>query len=88
MPLASVHELLRLQRRVRAEIPRIATPLLVAHGMHDRTARPADAREILGAVASQVAEWLPLEDSGHVATVDHDGPRLAKAVADFLDRWR
>jgi carboxylesterase len=88
MPLASVHELLRLQRRVRLVLPRIATPILVAHGLHDHTASPEDAQEILRSVGSEVAEWLPLEASAHVATVDHDGPRLAQAVAEFLDRWR
>jgi carboxylesterase len=88
MPLASIHELLRLQRRVRSALAQIATPILVAHGLHDNTASPEDAQEILRSVSSEVSEWLPLEASGHVASVDHDGPRLASAVAEFLDRWR
>jgi carboxylesterase len=86
MPLAAVHELLRLQRRVRAALPRVEAPLLVAHGAHDRTAHPDDAREILARVASPEREHLVLEASGHVASVDHDGPRLAAAAAAFLGR--
>lgn len=86
MPLASVHELMRLQRRVRAGLARVTAPLLVAHGAHDRTARPADAEEILARVSSEVRESLVLDDSGHVVPVDHDGPRLARAVVDFLKR--
>jgi carboxylesterase len=74
MPLASVHELIRLQRRV------------VAHGSHDVTAHPDDARTIVARVGSRVRELLLLEDSGHVVPVDHGGPRLARAVAEHLVR--
>jgi len=84
MPLASVHELLRLQRRVLAGLRRVTAPILVAHGVHDGTAHPDDARAILAGVASEERELLLLEDSAHVVTVDHGGPRLARAAADHL----
>ena len=87
MPLAAVHELLRLQRRVRALLPRVAAPLLVAHGAHDRTADPEDSREILERVASREREHLRLEASGHVVPVDVDGPQLAAATVEFLRRY-
>jgi len=86
MPLTSVHELMRLQRRVREALPRVRAPLLVAHGAHDRTANPADARAILERVASPKRELLWLEDSGHVVPVDRDGPALAEAAAEFAMR--
>lgn len=86
MPLASVHQLVRLQRRVRVALPRVQSPLLVAHGAHDVTADPADAARIVGAVGSGVRRQLLLEDSAHVVPVDHDGPRLAREVVAFLDR--
>ena len=84
MPLASVHELIRLQARVEAALPRITAPILVAHGRHDHTVNPADAEEIASRVASEQSEVLYLEQSGHVATVDYDGEKLATAVATFL----
>ncbi len=87
MPLHAVHELQRLQARVRAGLGRVRAPILVAHGAHDRTANPSDARAIYDAVASTDKELLVLDASAHVATVDHDGPRLAHAVADFLGRF-
>jgi carboxylesterase len=87
MPLAAVHELLRLQRRVLALLPRIESPLLVAHGALDRTAHPDDAREILARVASREREHLLLEASGHVVTVDVDGPRLSAAAVSFVRRF-
>ncbi len=86
MPLASLQQLGRLQRRVRALLPRVEAPLLVAHGALDGTAKPADAREILAGVGSREKELLILPSSGHVVPVDVDGPELARAAADFLAR--
>jgi carboxylesterase len=86
MPLAAVHELLRLQRRVRGLLPRIEAPLLVAHGARDRTAHPDDAHAILRGVASVEREHLCLEDSGHVVPVDVDAGRFVAAAVAFLLR--
>ena len=85
MPLASVHELMRLQRVVRPRLGRITAPILVAHGAYDRTARPSDAHWIAGEVSSDLRRLLFLERSGHVVPVDFDGPRLARAIADFFE---
>lgn len=84
MPLAAVRQLQHLQRRVRVSLHRVTTPLLVAHGAHDATAKPADAREIVSKVASQERKLLLFEDSAHLVPVDHDGPGLAEAVLRFL----
>ena len=86
MPLASVTELVRLQGVVSADLARISVPILVAHGRHDRTAQPKNAARIHAEVASREKELFYLERSGHVATVDHDGPALALAAADFIAR--
>lgn len=86
LPLRGVHELMRLQGWVRPRLGRVRCPILVAHGAHDTTADPADAREILAGVASERHELLILEGSAHNVAVDHDGPRLAEAAADFLLR--
>jgi carboxylesterase len=87
MPLAAVHEVLRLQRRVRGLLSRIEAPLLVAHGALDRTAHPDDAHSILRSVGSREREYLRLEDSAHVVPVDLDGARLAAAAVEFLRRY-
>ena len=86
MPMASVRQLQRLQRRVRGDLSRVTAPILVAHGARDATADPADARAILESVASRERELLMLPRSGHVVPVDHDGLRLSRAAAEFLAR--
>ena len=88
IPLASVHELIRLQRRVAGSLGRIEAPALVAHGAHDRTAQPGDARRILDGLGSKVKESLVCADSGHVVPVDRDGAALARHVADFMAAQR
>ena len=84
MPLPAVHELVKLQAHVRGQLARVHVPILVAHGVHDATANPADAEEIERSVGSLRRELLLLGDSAHIATVDHDGARLSEAVAVFF----
>ncbi|MBW1882092.1 MAG: alpha/beta fold hydrolase [Deltaproteobacteria bacterium] len=85
-PLDAVAELIALQGDVIPELAAISAPILVAHGEKDRTARPADAQRIHAEVGSRDKELFMLERSGHVVTVDYDGPALARAAADFLGR--
>ncbi|MGH0037093.1 MAG: alpha/beta hydrolase [Myxococcota bacterium] len=84
MPLASVHQLVRLQRWLSPRLSEIRVPTFVAHGVHDRTARPRDARAIHEAIAG--SELLMLERSGHVVPVDYDAPVLAERITRFILR--
>jgi carboxylesterase len=86
MPFDSVRELIALQKEVIPDLAQISAPILVAHGELDRTARPRDARRIHAEVSSTEKELFLLARSGHVVTVDYDGPALARAATDFLTR--
>jgi carboxylesterase len=86
MPLRAVHELQRLQRRVRRRLVRVTAPILVAHGARDRSAHPDDARKIHARVSSAIRELMFFDSSAHVVPVDFDGPRLAEAAGEFLKR--
>ncbi len=86
MPLAAVAQLIALQAEVIPRLGTIEIPAFVAHGRFDRTALPRDALRLHTELASRDKELLFLERSGHVATVDYDGPVLARTAADFLGR--
>jgi carboxylesterase len=86
MPVASVHQLVKLQARVRPLLSRVSAPLLVAHGALDATADPQDALEIEASVSSASCERIELARSGHIVPVDHDGPELCAAITAFLGR--
>lgn len=84
MPLASVHELMRLQRVVARQLKQITQPILIAHGALDHTANPRDAHTILAEVNSGLRELNIYENSGHIVPVDLDRDVLAADVGDFL----
>jgi carboxylesterase len=86
MPLDAVRELIKLGDKVNEDLGSVSAPILVAHGKLDKTARPRDAEKIHREVGSREKELFLLERSGHVASVDYDGPALARATADFLGR--
>lgn len=86
LPLASVHELIKMQKVVRQGLPKITAPVFVGHGALDRTANPRDAREIFAEVNASERALHIGHRSGHVVSVDHDGPEIATAIADFFGR--
>ena len=85
IPLRSVHELTKLQRKVERRLARITAPVLVAQGAHDSTASLTDAHRIAAEVSSDDRRLLVGERSGHVVTVDYDGPRLCGEIASFFE---
>ncbi len=85
IPLRSVYELTKLQRQVEGRLMRITAPILVAQGAHDSTASLRDAHRIAAGVSSDDRRLFVGEHSGHVVTVDHDGPRLCGAIASFFE---
>lgn len=86
IPLGSAHEVMKLQSMLRVRLSNITAPIFVGHGALDKTANPRDARAIFAAVNSDERMLHICERSGHVVSVDHDGPVLALAIADFMQR--
>jgi carboxylesterase len=86
IPLASIHEIAKIQKIVRRGLPKITAPIFVGHGALDRTAKPKDAREIFGEVNASERALHICARSGHVVSVDHDGPAVSQAIAEFLER--
>lgn len=88
MPMASVHELVKLQKLVCGQLARVTAPLFIGHGSLDHTARPADADEIASGTSSHEVVRRFYERSGHVVPVDFDGADLACDIGDFFMRER
>lgn len=79
-------------RQVRRGLPRVRSPLLVMHAERDRTAPPANAREILAKAGSTPKElvMLPVAEDGtshHVLTThcDHRA-RVEELVLGFVGK--
>lgn len=86
VPLHAAHSLRQFLARVDAELPQVTQPLLVLHSRVDHVVSPLDSARILGRVSSQDVTETVLEDSYHVATLDHDAERIFTATDDFIDR--
>lgn len=84
-PVRGVEQLRRLQRDVRRRLPDVRCPVLVATSAEDHVVDPRCSDLVAARVRGPV-ERLALPDSFHVATLDHDAPRLFEAASAFLDR--
>jgi carboxylesterase len=86
MPLASVIELVRLQRVVRGELSRVVQPALLLHGRHDHSVPVSQLDELRNGLGSTQIETHVLEQSWHVITTDVERAEVGRMAADFLDR--
>jgi carboxylesterase len=84
IPTHAGHELIKLQRKVRRDLPRVSCPLLVVHSTGDDQVHPASPREVLDRAGSAVKELVLLHESGHAITVDKEWERVAERTHTFL----
>lgn len=86
VPLHAAHSLRRFFRTVDAELPRVTQPLLLLHSPQDHVVPPADSARILSRVSSTDVREVLLEQSYHVATLDHDAERIFEESWAFVQR--
>lgn len=65
-----------------ARIDTITCPTLVLTSRQDHVVPPSDSEFLVANVAGPV-EHVWLERSYHVATIDHDGPEVARRIVEF-----
>ncbi|MEW5945005.1 MAG: alpha/beta fold hydrolase [bacterium] len=70
IPLSCVEELLEFTGVVRDLLPHVKAPLLVMHGLKDRSLRPSNAQYIYDRAGSEEKEIVLLDNSGHGIVVD------------------
>ncbi|MGQ0632652.1 MAG: alpha/beta hydrolase [Sporichthyaceae bacterium] len=86
IPLKALDSLRQAWDTVRADLPRVTSPLLVMRSMIDHVVEPESARLILSRVSSVDVTEIVLHDSYHVATLDNDAGRIVTASLDFVAR--
>ena len=84
-PWPSLAELFRLSRKVRAQLPQVTSPCLIAHAVEDDIASIANAQLVAARVSAPV-EMLLLKDSYHMITIDRERRTLITHAADFFRR--
>lgn len=85
-PLKAIHSLIRSWPALVTDLPRITAPLIYFRSSEDHVVDEASQPLITGAVSSRDVTVVPLENSYHVATLDHDAPTIFERSADFIAR--
>ncbi|MFC7842202.1 alpha/beta hydrolase [Streptomyces sp. NPDC001046] len=86
VPLHAAHSLRRFFRIVDGELPQVTQPVLLLHSPQDHVVPPADSARILSRVSSTDVTEILLEQSYHVATLDHDADRIHEESLAFIGR--
>ncbi|HSK27820.1 MAG TPA: alpha/beta fold hydrolase [Jiangellales bacterium] len=84
LSLLATHSSLQFLDIVREDLPQVTQPLLHAHSLVDHTIGTIGTEVLRSRVSSTHIVDLPLPDSYHVATLDHDAPEIFRASVDFV----
>ncbi|GAB2740208.1 alpha/beta hydrolase [Streptomyces bullii] len=86
VPLHAAHSLRTFFRIVDRELPQVTQPLLLMRSPRDHVVPPADSARVLSRVSSTDVTEILLEQSYHVATLDHDADRIFEESLAFIGR--
>ncbi|MEV5984087.1 alpha/beta fold hydrolase [Streptomyces sp. NPDC052051] len=86
IPLHAAHSLRTFFQLVDGDLPQVTQPLLLLHSAQDHVVPPADSARVLSRVSSTDVTEVLLEQSYHVATLDHDADRIFDASYAFIGR--
>ena len=84
VPVAALKELFALTAVTRELLPRIVCPTLVLQSRDDHVVPPANGKTIANLVCASRVELVWLDNSYHVATIDHDKDRIVAEVRRFI----
>ncbi|MFF5140893.1 alpha/beta hydrolase [Streptomyces sp. NPDC013157] len=86
VPLHSAHSLRNFFHQVDKELPQVTQPLLLLRSAEDHVVPAVDSARILSRVSSTDVTEVVLEQSYHVATLDHDADRVFEESLAFIGR--
>lgn len=81
-PLNGMKAMLKLNRYIWKELPRVTLPTLIMHSRDDVTVPFENADLVINAISSKDKTLITYDHSGHVLP---DGPEKEKVWADILD---
>ncbi|MEU2153726.1 alpha/beta fold hydrolase [Streptomyces sp. NPDC019396] len=86
VPLHAAHSLRNFLKLVDGELPQVTQPMVLLHSPQDHVVPPVDSARILSRVSSQDVKEILLEQSYHVATLDHDAELIFEESYAFIGR--
>lgn len=85
-PVRSQASLLELMKIVRDGLGEVTCPTLVFTSRQDHVVEPVNGKQIIDGVSSTDTEQVWLEQSFHVAQLDHDAPEIERRTVEFIER--
>jgi carboxylesterase len=86
VPLHAAHSLRTFFRLVDRELPQVTQPVLLLRSARDHVVPAADSARVLSRISSTDVKEVVLEQSYHVATLDHDADRIFEESLAFMAR--
>ena len=86
LPLQPAYSLAKAWTQVRSDLPLVTAPLMLLHSRQDHVVEPSNAALVLAGVSSQDRTEVWLENSFHVATLDHDAELIEERSIEFVHR--
>jgi len=86
VPLRALHSLTRLWQVAVADLGRVTAPALLYRSRVDHVVEALSGRLLRTGASSCEVEERILEESYHVATLDHDAPEIFAGSVDFIRR--
>jgi carboxylesterase len=84
LPTRAMMQLRALWALTRADLRRVAAPVIVFHSTEDHVVEPVNSEILLAGIGSADKTEVLLEDSYHVATLDNDAPRIFAGSAEWI----
>lgn len=86
LPLKGLLQVTRMWKAVVPDLPRVTQPLLYLQSTEDHVIDASSAATVLSAVSSRDTTHRALQNSFHVATLDHDAEAIFTESAEFISR--
>jgi carboxylesterase len=86
VPVPAIRQLYALMSVTRELLPRVKCPTLVIQSRDDHVVVPGNAPFIIDHIGAEDKRLLWLENSYHVATLDHDKELIAGEILKFIQR--
>jgi carboxylesterase len=85
IPVKAVAEAVSSHKIVKRELSRVRQPLLVFQSSEDHAIPAGSSALLMDAVGSEEKELVTLENSYHVATLDHDAELIFERTHEFAE---
>lgn len=85
-PVRAAHSQFVAWKNVIRDLPEVTQPVLLLRSAQDHVVPASSSALVLSRISSTDVTEIVLDDSYHVATLDHDAPRIFEESAAFIER--